>query len=490
MDLPRLLDAVAGTRLLVVGDSLLDTYRDGRAHRLSRESPVPVVQLDADCTLPGGAANAAVNASALGGRVRLATVVGDDPGGAELCAALDGAEVDTRAVLTSDERATARITRIRASGQLVVRLDEGDTGPVRGSAENRLVQACREALRHVDGVLVSDYGKGVVGARLRAAICREAARRRLPVVVDAKVLGPYREFGVTAVKPNWSEVQALLGTARCPDAVNGHRVSALSRLGDLLHELTGAKVVAVTLDRDGSLVFEHGRPVHRTTARARPDTAAIGAGDTYVAALTLGLAAGATGAEAAELASMAADVVLERPDTAVCTALDLRRRHSRRSKVATDPADLAARVAADRSTSARVVFVNGCFDLLHRGHLQLLERAAGLGDVLVVAVNSDDSVARLKGPGRPVLPLEERLAVLAALDVVSHLAVFDTDRPVELLEAVHPDLYVKGSGYRRENLPEADLLAHLGIPVRFLPGEPDDRTARLLRRAEPGSAAG
>jgi len=284
---------------------------------------------------------------------------------------------------------------------------------------------------------------------------------------------------VTAVKPNFRQALALLGA----EPGNAARVQLVADEGERLLERTGAPIVAVTLDREGAVVLERGRPAYRTYARRSAESRAMGAGDTWATAFALALAAGAHTPAAAELASAAADVVVVKDGTALCTAEDLRARLAGDDrKVAFDRRRLRETLAAHQEDGRSVVLTNGCFDILHRGHITYLSRAKALGDVLVVGVNSDSGVARLKGPGRPVNPLEDRAHVLAALSCVDHVIAFDEDTPIELVRALRPDVFVKGGDYTREMLPEASVVEALGGTVHLLPYVEDRSTTGIIER--------
>jgi D-beta-D-heptose 7-phosphate kinase/D-beta-D-heptose 1-phosphate adenosyltransferase len=258
------------------------------------------------------------------------------------------------------------------------------------------------------------------------------------------------------------------------------------RWGDRLLDLSGARMAAVTLDVDGAVLFERGRAPHRTAGRASPPARAAGAGDTFVAALTLALAAGAEGAEAADLAAAASNVVIGKEGTAACSRAELLAALGpaapQAQKLLPDWPALALAMDDYRRHGRRIVFTNGCFDILHRGHIAYLHRAKALGDVLVVGVNSDASIRRLKGPGRPINPLDDRLLVLAALHCIDHVIAFDEETPHCLIRIVQPDVFVKGGDYTRERLPEASLVEELGGSVHILPFVGDCSTTRLLER--------
>jgi D-beta-D-heptose 7-phosphate kinase / D-beta-D-heptose 1-phosphate adenosyltransferase len=473
-------------KLLVVGDAILDVWMSGRASRLCREAPVPVVTLDNRQELPGGAANAALNAASLGAQVTLLSVVGGDQAGTTLRERLGAAGVDVGRLVVQPTRATPLKRRVVADGQLLVRLDEGDETPVRGRAARRLSDHLAESFPAHDAVLVSDYAAGTIGSSLIAALARLQATAPRVLVVDAKNLAAYRGTGATAVKPNYQEAAHLLGLHQT--ASTSHRVDQLKRDGQRILSLLHAHLAAVTLDSEGALLFEQGTPPYRTYAHPAPTSKATGAGDTFAAVLTLALAAGCDLPAAGELASAAATIAVDQTATATAScsraALQLAVAGDRRR--VTDPAELRATVARYRQERRRIVFTNGCFDLLHRGHVAYLNQAKTLGDVLIVAVNADASVRRLKGPGRPLNTLEDRMAVLAALSCIDHLVAFEDDSPAELLRIIRPDLLVKGGDYRRDGVPEGPLVEALGGRVEILPYLPNQSTTAMIQRIRTG----
>jgi D-beta-D-heptose 7-phosphate kinase/D-beta-D-heptose 1-phosphate adenosyltransferase len=495
--LPGVLDAFTGLDVLVVGEAMLDGYLEGTSGRLCQEAPVPVVSVASRRDAPGGAANAAANARTLGARVRLLSVVGDDPEGSALRQALAAQGVSADHLLVRPGRRTLAKQRVLASGQLLVRFDQGDTAPVRGPGEEALIDRLSELFGRSDAVIVSDYGYGILTPRVRATLAGLQARSPRTLVVDSKDLAAYRGVGPTAVKPNYHEALRLLGLApecgpqarsespcgteaRAP-AEEGGRVGLIAARGRDVLEVTGARIAAVTLDTDGALVFERDRPPYRTYARPNPHSRAAGAGDTFVSALALALAAGADTPAAAELAAAAAAAVVAKDGTALCSAAELRAHLSAGDKPS-DLAGLAARLDLLRRQGRRIVLTNGCFDILHRGHVTYLSRAKALGDVLVVGVNSDESIRRLKGPDRPINTLEDRVGVLAALSCVDHVVAFHEDTPHELVRAVRPHVFVKGGDYTRDRLPEAALVEELGGVVHILPFVADRSTTGVIER--------
>ena len=478
------IDAMAGLHVLAIGEAMLDSYLVGPSTRLCQEAPVPVVAVAERRDHPGGAANTAVNLAALGCRVSFLSVVGDDPEGLLLRRELQARGVGIEHVLVQVGRRTLAKHRVVAGSQLVVRYDQGDTGTVDGGTERRLLDRLAELFPRCDAVVVSDYGYGVLTPRVIGRLAELQARMPRVIAVDARDLPAYRSVGVTVVKPNYAEASRLLGGH--PELWDGPRVDVMAAEGEAILDRTGAQVAAITLDRDGAVVVERGRPTYRTYAQPADDARAAGAGDTFVSTLAVALAAGAHTPAAAELASAAAAIVVGRDGTSTCTAGDLRHALLSRDKRLADATALAAVADAYRRQGRRIVFTNGCFDLLHRGHITHLSRARAPGDVLIVGVNSDAGVRRLKGEGRPVIGLEDRLQVLAALSCVDHVVPFDEDVPDHLIAAARPDVFVKGGTYRRDQLPEAELVERLGGVVEILPYVLDRSTTGIIERIRAG----
>ncbi len=478
IDLERLLRSLPGLRVLVLGDAILDSYLLGTAGRISREAPVPVVAVDEQRDVAGGAANTAVNAAGLGGEVTLLCPVGDDEAGRKLRACLEEGGVSTSGVLVDPSRETLSKSRVVAGGHIMIRFDRGATQPMSPHIETAFVAGLARLFPFSDAVIVSDYSYGAITPRVLDALADLQARTPRVIVVDAREPELYRTVGVTAVKPNYREAARLLGIAESPRGDG--RIGLIASAGDRLLDLTGARLAAVTIDAEGALLLERGRPPYRTYARPAGSSKATGAGDTFAAALALALVAGAHGSTAAELASAAAAVVVGKDGTATCTLEEIGAHVFGEEKYLTDLERLRHRVESYRRQGKRVVFTNGCFDILHRGHITYLNQAKTMGDVLVVGLNSDESVRRLKGGDRPINRLEDRAHVLAALSCIDHIVAFEEDTPAALIEALRPEVFVKGGDYTRESLPETPIVESRGGTVRILPLVEDRSTSGII----------
>ncbi|RPJ40806.1 MAG: D-glycero-beta-D-manno-heptose 1-phosphate adenylyltransferase, partial [Chloroflexi bacterium] len=292
----------------------------------------------------------------------------------------------------------------------------------------------------------------------------------------------YQALRVTAIKPNYAEAIKILKLE--PKEGQAERVRQIEKHGHKLLDAAKAQIAAVTLDQDGSLIFQRGEPVYRIYARPAEHNRVAGAGDTFISALALALSTGAQTTTAAEIASAAASIVVEKPGTSTCFIEELKGYFTGEAKYITDSFHMAARVAAYRRQGKRIVFTNGCFDILHSGHIQYLNQAKAQGQVLIVGINSDSGVRRLKGPTRPINTLEERAQVLSALSCVDHIIPFDEDIPFSLIRLIQPDVFVKGGDYTRDKLPEAALVEELGGKVHILPYIENHSTSGIIERIQ------
>jgi rfaE bifunctional protein nucleotidyltransferase chain/domain/rfaE bifunctional protein kinase chain/domain len=484
-DLAALMGRFAGVRVVVVGDVMLDEWRFVEPERLAREAPAPVVTLRERRDAAGGAANTAVNLARLGAHPVLVAPVGTDDAGSRLCRCLADTDVEDRTVPVYGYTTPVK-RRLLAGEQIVVREDEG-TGATRPGPDTagQVLAALRSTLRSpaLPSLVICDYGLGALSGPVRAWLTGHRDRFAT-VALDAHDLRPWRGLSPTLVTPSFTEAVRALDEPARPHGAD--RVSAaLAVVADLV-EVTGADTVAVTLDADGAVVADRSGHTHRTTTDTVPASHTVGAGDVFLAALTLALSAGASTRVGAEFAQRAASVSVSRVGTCVLDPRALAARPGRGTQgpgaKVVDAATLARRVGELRRHGCRVVFTNGCFDVLHRGHVGYLEEGGRLGEVLVVAVNGDESVRRLKGPDRPVNRAGDRAAVLAALSCVDFVVVFDQDSPSELIEAVRPEVYVKGGDYPPELVPEAPLVRRLGGEVRILGYVPDRSTSAIIER--------
>lgn len=458
----------------VIGDLILDSWWLGEAERVTREAPAPVLRLDDVVDVAGGAANTAANLRALGAVVRTVGVAGRDPEGDRLLRALDRAGLDTAAIVRTDAATTIK-TRVVGGDSVMLRVDSGPHRPADDEIE-RLAEAAVRAAEGADAVLVCDYGSGI----LRAAVERMlAAERPRLLVIDAHELSEWAFARPDVVTPNAKEAEHLLGSSL---GRGTERATAVRAAAAELRARSGAGHIVVTLDRDGSTALDADGAVSRTFAQPAEEKQASGAGDTFAAAVTLALAAGRSLATAVDLAQAAADVVVQRPGTSICSSDDLLASLAAPGAVVLGEDALVEVLAEQSRRGRRIVFTNGCFDVLHRGHTAYLRQARELGDVLVVAVNDDDSVRRLKGEARPINPEGDRAGVIAELGCVDYVTLFSGDTPIPLLERVHPDVYVKGGDYNPDMLAEAGVVRSYGGTVTTVGYVSEHSTTEMVQR--------
>ena len=477
----KLIQSFTGLKVLVVGDALLDTYLAGVPGRLCREAPVPVLDLVDRRDMPGGAGNTAVNLQALGADTTLLSVTGSDDEGRRLRTILDKNGIRSDKLIVCKDRWTCAKNRLYAGNQMTARFDRGTTDCLSVRTTALFAQRLETFFTAADAVIISDYGCGVVTPQIIEQVRVLQNRHPRLLLVDSRDrLLDFREVGVTVVKPNYQEALEALGFDDQP--AGEKRADRLLPFGEEILSLTGAQIAAVSMDSDGALIFERGRDPYRTYGLATRSFYAAGAGDTFAAAFTLALAAGAETTTAAEIASAAAAVVVNKEGTAACLQHELLARVSYDGKYIADMSRLVLTLDACRRQGRRIVFTNGCFDILHRGHITYLNRAKNPGDILVVGVNSDSSVQRLKGPDRPINTLEDRIKVLSALSCVDYLTAFDGDTASDLVRVVRPDVFVKGGDYTKDRLPEAPVVEELGGVVRIVPFLDNRSTTRIIER--------
>jgi D-beta-D-heptose 7-phosphate kinase / D-beta-D-heptose 1-phosphate adenosyltransferase len=479
-DLTAHLRGFTGARVLCVGDVMLDHYVSGHVERISPEAPVPVLRIDEEERRLGGAGNVLRNLHALGAETCFISVAGSDPAGREvsrMVAALGASEAH---VLFERQRLTTVKTRYIAESQQLLRTDRERVAALPALLRQDLLKLVREALAHHRVVILSDYAKGVLADGVAGEIIAAARAAGATVIVDPKGTD-YRVYrGASVLKPNRRELSAAIGRTVQSDNEVVEAARALMAAADFAAML-------VTKGKDGMMLIERSGDVASLPAEAREVFDVSGAGDTVVAVLGAALAAGVPLVDAARLANTAAGIVVGKVGTAIVGAEELA--HALTDRDAFEQSKVAALSAALdhaarwRRNKLKVGFTNGVFDLLHPGHVALLRQARGACDRLVVGLNSDASVKRLKGPGRPVQNEEARAAVLASLAPVDLVVIFDEDTPLPLIEALRPDLLVKGADYRREEVVGADVVESYGGRVLLAELVPGHSTTATIARA-------
>jgi len=433
-------------RVLLVGDMILDRYLHGSSDRVSPEAPIMVLTATREEHRAGGCGNVAANLRALGADVTCVAVVGEDESAARVRELLAAAGLRTDGLVVDGSRPTIRKTRVVAQSQQLLRIDEEQARPLAPEVEAALIQRLERGLSAADIVVVSDYGKGVLTDAVLERLCRPAGGRRARVLVDPKGRHYARYRGATILTPNKLEAETATGIAL--DGDEGIRRAALQlcRMADL-------EAAIITLGARGMYCcLADGSQEWSIPARARSVYDVTGAGDTVLATLAFALASGADLEAAMQLATAAAGVKVQRFGVVAVTPAEIETallEGGPSSEKIVERDELLRRLALERAAGRRIVFTNGCFDVLHVGHLEYLQEARALGDLLVVGVNDDESVRRQgKGPGRPVNRAQDRAALLAGLECVSLVTLFSDDTPLELIRALSPEVLVKGADWQ------------------------------------------
>jgi D-beta-D-heptose 7-phosphate kinase/D-beta-D-heptose 1-phosphate adenosyltransferase len=473
-------------RVLIVGDLILDRYVWGSVERISPEAPIPVLAARSTEVRLGGAGNVAANLRAMEAEVELLGVVGVDERGRDLCSLLAAIGVEPAGLLRLPDRPTTEKTRLLGAGSQMLRVDWEEARALSDQQGRTLTRDLAPRLERAQAVVLSDYGKGVLCPVVLRAVIAAAGKAGVPVLVDPKGADYGRYRGATLVTPNRREAEEALN----------RRLPQLSDLPQGIRDLiaaAGVEAAVITLGADGMYYRWREREGHVSTA-ARAVFDVTGAGDTVIAHLALGLASGLDFELSVALANHAAGIVVGKRGAASVTRVELAARLGERLKPAgavLNRAELPALLAEWRAEKKRVVFTNGCFDLLHAGHVEYLRAARARGDVLLVGVNDDASVRRMKGPGRPINPLEDRLSVLAALEMVDAVVPFGEDTPAELIEAVTPDVLVKGQDWADKGVVGREWVERHGgevVLAPLLPGRSTSAIVERLRALEPPAA--
>jgi len=455
--------------VVVAGDVMLDRYLFGFTDRISPEAPVPVVHVQETDDRAGGAANVAVNLASLGVTTRLVGVVGKDDAADSLQAILKnrGIQCNFHRV---DDRPTITKTRVQSRGQQLIRLDRENTAAMPGDA---VVSVLRKSIKGAGAVVLSDYGKGALSSvTTMIDVCRDA---KIPVLVDPKGTDFSKYRGATLITPNQAEFEVVAGSCSSDDEL-------VQRARAMLDDLD-LNALLVTRSEKGMLLLESDMAPVFLSTQAREVYDVTGAGDTVIAMLAGALASGASLASAAALANIAAGLVVRKIGVATVTPGEIRvslHQRGQGGRGLVGPDELKLMVAESRDRSERVIMTNGCFDVLHAGHVSYLEEAKSLGDRLIVAVNDDESVRRLKGESRPINALEDRLLVLAGLAAVDWVVPFSDDTPAALIAAVLPDVLVKGGDYDPNEIAGAKDVLQNGGEVRILAFRDGHSSSRII----------
>src|SRR5579875_3571938 len=491
MQLPLDLHQLRPVRVLVAGEVVLDRYLWGEVTRVSPEAPIQILQVNRREERPGNAAFVCANLSAFGAAPAVLTVVGDDANGAHLTAMISGSGADIQGIVRDPSRPTivkerllGSVQSVRRATQQLLRVDNEDSRPLSADVEAELIARLERELSRADGVLICDINKGLLTPAVLKALIEGARGQGKPVVVDPRMTDDFSIYrGASALTPNRYETERATGLRLSEPA--GWQPAARKLIDDL-----GLDACLITLDRDGMYLAQRGgEGLHITTAPQEVYDV-TGAGDVVLAIFGLFLIAGAEIETAAKLANAAAGLEVGRQGAAVISRAELaqalRRAHHGSAGKIVSIADLQPILERRRAEGLRIAFTNGCFDLLHAGHVEVLEFARSQGDLLVVGLNDDASVRTIKGQGRPVYPAADRARILAALEAVDYVVVFAEVRAENIIRAVRPDILVKGEDWQGKTVDGADFIRQYGGKVvfaRLLEGRATSSTIERVRQS-------
>jgi D-beta-D-heptose 7-phosphate kinase/D-beta-D-heptose 1-phosphate adenosyltransferase len=464
-----------GHQIMVLGDLMLDEYLWGNVARISPEAPVPVVEVVRDSVKLGGAANVALNVKALGDEPILVGAIGKDRTGERLLAALGQAEIEADGIFADDGRTTTSKTRIIAHNQQVVRADRENTEEISLSLTETILDFVRRRIRHFSGVIISDYGKGVITQRLLSGLIELCRQNEVFVAVDPKDAHFFNYKHVSLITPNHHEA----------GFVYGKRIRDESTLREVGWGLLGrlkADALLITRGEMGMSLFEADRTLTHLPTEAKKVYDVTGAGDTVISAFTCAVAAKANFREAALISNHAAGLVVGQVGTAQATKEelinDLKPFINRKVKSLEQLIQIRGEL---RQEGRSVVFTNGCFDIFHRGHIELLKKAKSLGEVLIVALNSDSSVRKIKGEKRPVISQNDRAEIMASLEMVDYVMIFEEETPYDVIARLLPDVLVKGGDYKKEEVVGAEVVESHGGKVALIKLVPGKSTKNIIK---------
>ncbi len=465
-------------KLLVIGDLMIDHYLWGSCERISPEAPVQVVNIKSESAVLGGAGNVINNLNALGAQVDVISVIGDCEISDELKALLADIKVNTQYLITQKDRITSKKSRIIASQQQVVRYDRESTDEISSESQKSILDVFKSIIDNYDGVLLSDYGKGVLTKELTASLIDVANKNNKKVLVDPKGLDYSKYTGAYLLTPNKKEASEATQVDIKDDKSLTQAITQLKTQCDL-------NVSLITLSEQGVAIYDDKLRTHPTVAREVFDV--TGAGDTVLASLGFALACEYEIDDAVEFSNLAAGVVVGKIGSATATLNEIIEYESSLNKSTSDEhiktlGEITALSKELKARDKKIIFTNGCFDILHAGHVRYLETAKSYGDVLILGLNSDRSVTALKGEGRPINIQMDRAYILAALEAVDYVVVFDEDTPYNLIKAIKPHVLVKGGDYEGKEVVGQDIADELKL-VQFVDGKSTTRTIEKIQKS-------
>ncbi len=465
--------------ILVVGDLMIDHYLWGRSERISPEAPVQVVDVERESRTLGGAGNVVNNLVALGARVGVASAIGDDDNGKELKQMLDSIGIDTDMIVVEQGRKSSKKSRIIASNQQILRYDKESKESIAQQTSTNIYSAIKNSIDQYDIIVLSDYGKGVLSEELSQSIIRAASQQGVKVLVDPKGVNYKKYRGAYLLTPNRKEAIEATGIDIIDDAT-------LTRALQWLQNECDLECSMITLSEDGIGIYDDGLKIFATAAQEVYDV--TGAGDTVIASMAYALGVKRGIDEAAKFANLAAGVVVAKIGSAIATFDEIEEYeaslHQSDSTSHIKTADQIRQIVnRAKERGKQIVFTNGCFDIIHVGHVKYLQEAKSFGDILIVGLNSDASVKALKGDSRPINPEADRAYILAALESVDYVVGFSQSTPIELIDMIRPDTLVKGGDYLGKEVVGSELSGETRL-VEFVDGK---STTTLIQKIQKGS---
>jgi len=463
-------------KILVIGDLMVDHYLWGSCKRISPEAPVQVINVNSESTLLGGAGNVINNLNALGAQVDVISVIGECASSEELKKLLSNINIDTHYLISQKDRITSRKSRIISDQQQVVRYDRECTDEINNHSITTILKTFKKIICDYDAVLLSDYGKGVLTFSLTQSLITIANKNGKKVLVDPKGLDYSKYQGAFLLTPNKKEASEATN-------ISIEDQKSLTKVIKTLKNRCGLEISLITLSEHGIAVFDNELRVHPTVAREVFDV--TGAGDTVLASLGFALSCNKTIDEAVKFANLASGVVVGKIGSATASLNEIIDYESSLNRSLSD-AHIKTwneiSVIVSEMKNKKIVFTNGCFDILHIGHVKYLEEAKSSGDILILGLNSDNSLKRLKGKDRPINSQNERAYILASLEVVDYVVIFEEDTPLELIKLIKPDILIKGGDYEGKEVVGEDIVKELKL-IKFIDGKSTTNTIKRIKNS-------
>jgi D-beta-D-heptose 7-phosphate kinase / D-beta-D-heptose 1-phosphate adenosyltransferase len=466
-------------KILVIGDLMIDHYLWGSCDRISPEAPVQVINIDSESIVLGGAGNVINNLKALGAKVDVISVTGECKASLELKGLLTDIKVNTQYLITQKNRATSKKSRIIAANHQVIRYDRETTDEINEKSQITILKIYEEIVNNYDAILLSDYGKGLLTFKLTQSLISIANKNQKKILVDPKGLDYSKYKGAYLLTPNKKEASEATQSVIKDN-------ESLTNAIKSLKEQCSLEVSLITLSEQGVAIFDNELRIHPTVAIEVFDV--TGAGDTILASLGFALSCNKNIDEAVKFANLASGVVVGKIGSATATVNEIIEYESSLNKSNSDEHiktwdEISLIIDELKDRDRKIIFTNGCFDILHIGHIKYLEQAKSFGDILILGLNSDNSIQRLKGGNRPINNQTDRAYILASLEVVDYLVVFDEDTPIELIKLITPDILVKGGDYRGKKVVGQDIAKELKI-VNLIEGKSTTKTIEKIKKYE------